>query len=64
MTAIKPNGSPPFVAAVQANPNVPVLALRREAAAQALGVSEETFDRYIRPELPCVSALCASTRCH
>jgi hypothetical protein len=30
------------------------LALRREAAAEALGVSVESFDRYIRPTLPVV----------
>lgn len=30
------------------------LALRREAAAEALGVSVETFDRYARPTLPVV----------
>ena len=28
------------------------LALRREAAAQALDISEESFDRYVRPSLP------------
>lgn len=32
----------------------PRLALRREDAAQALGVSLQTFDRHIRPELRCV----------
>ncbi len=30
------------------------IALRREAAAEALGVSVESFDRYIRPTLPVV----------
>jgi hypothetical protein len=30
------------------------LALRREAAAEAIGVSVESFDRYIRPTLPVV----------
>jgi hypothetical protein len=30
------------------------LALRREAAAVALGVSDETFDRHVRPSLPVV----------
>ena len=30
------------------------LALRREDAARVLAVSEETFDRYIRPTLPVV----------
>ncbi|HWT93864.1 MAG TPA: hypothetical protein VN238_12755 [Solirubrobacteraceae bacterium] len=29
----------------------PVLALRRETAAAALGVSVEFFDRYVRPEV-------------
>ena len=31
-----------------------VVGLRREAAAKALGVSEETFDRHVRPSLPVV----------
>lgn len=30
------------------------LALRREEAAATLGVSDETFDRYVRAELPVV----------
>lgn len=30
------------------------LALRREEAARALGVSDESFDRYVRAELPVV----------
>lgn len=30
------------------------LALRREAAAQAIGVSDETFDKHVRPSLPVV----------
>lgn len=30
------------------------LALRREAAAHALGVSDETFDKHVRPTLPVV----------
>lgn len=30
------------------------LGLRREDAARALGVSDETFDRYVRPTLPVV----------
>ncbi len=30
------------------------LALRREQAAQALSISEESFDRYVRPSLPVV----------
>jgi hypothetical protein len=30
------------------------LALRREAAAEALGVSVETFDAHVRPSLPVV----------
>jgi hypothetical protein len=30
------------------------LALRRESAANALGVSEETFDAHVRPSLPVV----------
>jgi hypothetical protein len=32
----------------------PVLALRREEAARACGVSEETFDKHVRPTLPVV----------
>jgi hypothetical protein len=31
-----------------------VLALRREDAARACGVSEETFDKHVRPSLPVV----------
>lgn len=30
------------------------LALRKEEAAAALGVSDESFDRYVRPSLPVV----------
>ncbi len=30
------------------------LALRREEAARALGISDESFDRYVRHELPTV----------
>jgi hypothetical protein len=30
------------------------LALRKEAAAAALGVSDETFDKHVRPTLPVV----------
>jgi hypothetical protein len=37
-------------AVVKANP----LALRRDAAAQVLGISEETFDKHVRPSLPVV----------
>jgi len=32
----------------------PRLALRREEAARALGLSDESFDRYCRPSLPVV----------
>jgi hypothetical protein len=36
-------------------PREPItLALRRESAAHALGVSEETFDAHVRPSLPVV----------
>ncbi len=31
-----------------------VLALRREDAARACGVSDETFDKHVRPSLPVV----------
>lgn len=37
-----------------AQPAVPRLSLRKAEAAVALGVSDETFDRYIRPSLPVV----------
>lgn len=30
------------------------LSLRREEAAQALGISDESFDRYVRPFVPVV----------
>jgi hypothetical protein len=43
------NGSHPSLA----TPSL-VVGLRREAAAKALGVSEETFDRHVRPSLPVV----------
>jgi len=36
------------------NDPTPVLALRRESAAAALGASVEYFDRYVRPEIPAV----------
>lgn len=36
------------------------LALRKEEAAASLGVSDETFDRHIRPSLPVVR--CGSLR--
>jgi hypothetical protein len=36
--------------------NVPRLALRKPEAAIALGVSDETFDRHVRPTLPLVPA--------
>lgn len=32
-------------------PIVPRLALRKEEAAQALGISDESFDRYVKPHL-------------
>jgi hypothetical protein len=31
-----------------------VLALRREDAARSLGISDETFDKHVRPSLPAV----------
>lgn len=34
--------------------DVSPLALQRKQAAAAIGVSGDTFDRHIRPELPCV----------
>jgi hypothetical protein len=33
-------------------PPAPRLALRREEAAQSLGMSDESFDRYVRPYVP------------
>lgn len=33
-------------------PAAPRLALRREEAAQSLGMSDESFDRYVRPHVP------------
>ena len=44
----------PFDPSGQAN--VPRLALRKPEAAAALGVSDETFDRYVRPTLPVADA--------
>lgn len=34
--------------------DTPRLALRREDAARALGVSTRVFDEHVRPDLPCV----------
>ncbi len=45
-----PSRSPLLAATVKPSP----LALRREAAALVLGVSEETFDKHVRPTLPVV----------
>jgi predicted DNA-binding transcriptional regulator AlpA len=47
------NGSSVFTDGKHTNAP-PRLALRREDAALALGVSDETFDRYVRNELPVV----------
>ena len=33
-------------------PPAPRIALRREEAAQSLGMSDESFDRYVRPYVP------------
>jgi hypothetical protein len=48
-------GSSPHLAATaeRLKPNL-TLALRREAAAAAIGVSEEVFDKHVRPSLPTV----------
>jgi hypothetical protein len=56
---VTPNDSRSLAAAVpqsaaRAREAVRSLALRREAAAQALGVSDETFDKHVRPSLPVV----------
>lgn len=48
--APRPDGLGPN--AGQTNPSR--LALRKAEAAAALGVSDETFDRYVRPTLPVV----------
>jgi hypothetical protein len=42
-------GSPPIPVCVREP-----LALRREDAAAVIGVSDETFDKHVRPSLPCV----------
>lgn len=34
--------------------DAPRLAVQRKEAAEAIGVSGDTFDRHVRPELPCV----------
>lgn len=53
MTAARPPRPPaPLEGLKQAN--VYRLALRKPEVAAALGVSDETFDRYIRPTLPVV----------
>jgi hypothetical protein len=36
---------------IRANPNLPLLALPREEAAAALGISAKTFDRLVRPDV-------------
>ena len=41
------------VATESGKPNL-LLALRKDAAAIALGVSDETFDKHVRPTLPVV----------
>ena len=48
--AVPRNPARARAAAVEVN----ALALRREAAAQAIGVSDETFDKHVRPSLPVV----------
>jgi len=48
---------PARLASSRSNPeqaNAPRLALRRDEAARSLGISEETFDRYVRPRLQVV----------
>jgi hypothetical protein len=44
------------VMAVQQESPTVVLALRRADAARALGISDETFDKHVRPSLPVVRA--------
>lgn len=50
------NGSRSSERRLAAKPSAPavVLSVRREAAAAAIGVSEETFDAHVRPSLPVV----------
>jgi len=47
------NGSHLSEPAITAKPRA-TLALRREDAAKAIGVSDETFDKHVRPSLPVV----------
>jgi hypothetical protein len=55
------SGKPPvLVTEGSTSVNVGRLALRKAEAVEALGVSDETFDRYIRPSLPVVR--CGSVR--
>jgi hypothetical protein len=45
--------SDPRNAARAGGPGI-VLAVRKDAAARALGISDESFDRFVRPSLPVV----------
>jgi hypothetical protein len=47
---------PPGLLERQEHTNAPRLALRKPEAAAALGMSDETFDRYVRPTLAVVRA--------
>lgn len=54
MSARPGNGHPPAPSAEQASG--PRLALRKEEAARALGISDESFDRYVKPHVRVVRA--------
>lgn len=53
-TGLPVSSSPTPQDAAHARESGLVLALRKDAAALALGVSDETFDKHIRPSLPAV----------
>lgn len=53
--SVSPPTSPPNEKRTSSEPlDVPRLALRKTEAAAALGLSDESFDRYVRPSLPAV----------
>lgn len=57
MSAAQPAcGRPPTSSAEQTNGACLRLALRKEEAARALGISDESFDRYVKPHVRVVRA--------
>lgn len=50
------SGCPWPPSAIQTNASAPRLALRKQEAAAALGLSDESFDRYVRPHVRVVRA--------